>query len=374
MNIVLKNNMDNINPNVYKRDNALMQNKISNNVELKEEYRKIKRLQRDTINFSGKGSNMLASDKKGYGISEIVKRFNNPIKMFFTDIDGTIRDYKGKIPLSAKGAIEKLRENKIPVILATGRSNQELKPVLNQLGFTPDYLITEQGACVLNKTGDILFQDTLNDKDTYKIIELAKEYKEESDKEIELILYIDGKPVACKGGCDLPTNKGFVETIVVDSFDNLLKAGKKPTKALFLKKSSKNIEEMNGIKNYLRENLEENLNVFNSGIWYCEVTNKTVSKGQAIRFLSKDLSIDLKNMSGIGDAENDLDMMRVLNKEGGLSVAMGNAQECLKTEAKFVTDDITKDGYAKAVELILENNNRLSSGEKKGSSKLELNA
>lgn len=46
-----------------------------------------------------------------------------------------------------------------------------------------------------------------------------------------------------------------------------------------------------------------------------------------------------------GDAENDIDMLRYAQ----IGVAMGNAQDCVKKEADYVTDDVDEGGIQKAL-------------------------
>ena len=50
-----------------------------------------------------------------------------------------------------------------------------------------------------------------------------------------------------------------------------------------------------------------------------------------------------------GDAYNDLGMIRF----AGLGVAMGNAQECVKNAADYITDSNEADGVAKVVEKFI---------------------
>lgn len=114
---------------------------------------------------------------------------------------------------------------------------------------------------------------------------------------------------------------------------------------------------MNPTRDVLRKELdvENELTVFNSGTWYCEVSNKTTSKGQAIKFLTDYIGINLDECAAIGDAENDLDMMRTVNQGNGVSIAMGNAQDCVFKEAEFKTEHINNDGYFIAIKQIFEN-------------------
>ena len=54
----------------------------------------------------------------------------------------------------------------------------------------------------------------------------------------------------------------------------------------------------------------------------------------------------------IGDMRNDLPMFA----RSGISFAMGNAADDIKTLAKYVTDTNENDGFAKAMDVILKLN------------------
>jgi hydroxymethylpyrimidine pyrophosphatase-like HAD family hydrolase len=61
--------------------------------------------------------------------------------------------------------------------------------------------------------------------------------------------------------------------------------------------------------------------------------------------------VDQSEIITIGDNENDISMIEY----AGLGVAMGNAEQCLKDKADYVTADYLDDGVGLVVEkFILE--------------------
>lgn len=302
-------------------------------------------LMTDTVSFKGKDglikpiTNLKNSNKK-------------PIKMFFTDIDGTIRKYDGKIPENARKGIHMLQNAGVSVIYATGRSSLELKPVMDDIGVKSDYLITQQGGAVLDKNGNILFEDKIKPETVKKIAQIGLKLTKQ-DPQLKMVFYIEGVPTSNSHDAKLPTNQSLDTSYM--PLEDMVKMN--VTKVLFLKKDSKSMNEMNATRDALRNELdvENELTVFNSGKWYCEVSNKTTSKGQAIKFLTQHIGINLDECAAIGDAENDLDMMKTVNNGNGVSIAMGNAQDCVFKEAEFKTQHINDDGYFIAIKQILEN-------------------
>ncbi len=85
--------------------------------------------------------------------------------------------------------------------------------------------------------------------------------------------------------------------------------------------------------------------------FFIDVTHPDANKGTLVGTLSRLLSIPAEEIATIGDMRNDVPMFR----KSGLSIAMGNADGDVKSEAKRVTDTNEADGFAKAVENFLLN-------------------
>jgi hydroxymethylpyrimidine pyrophosphatase-like HAD family hydrolase len=66
--------------------------------------------------------------------------------------------------------------------------------------------------------------------------------------------------------------------------------------------------------------------------------------------MAKRLDISPRNIATIGDMQNDLAMFG----KSGLSFAMGNAHDDVKAQATCVTDTNDNDGFAKAVDRIID--------------------
>lgn len=64
------------------------------------------------------------------------------------------------------------------------------------------------------------------------------------------------------------------------------------------------------------------------------------------------LGLPLSAIAVIGDMQNDLPMFEV----AGFSIAMGNASDTVKSKASKVTASNEDEGFAGAVEMILQRN------------------
>ncbi len=289
-------------------------------------------------------------------ISNISKNFPNPINVIFADLDGTILTHNGIVPKSAENAIKQLENDGIKFILTTGRSDNEALPILRSLGITPNYIITQQGAIIVDGNGNNIYERALSIDGAKSIIAASEKYQN-ADPNTHLILYFDGVPYCCD---DVQfVHSGAANIQKVDSFNPFFAQGKSPIKAILFKSDSRDYKNMFKIGSFYKNELQGEFNIFASAPWFCEIVNADVSKGNALKYLGENiLGLSLKNAASLGDGENDIEMMRVVDKAGGLAIGMGNGVESLKYAAKYVTPHIDDDGFAKALNEILKNNKK----------------
>ena len=80
-----------------------------------------------------------------------------------------------------------------------------------------------------------------------------------------------------------------------------------------------------------------------------EFLDKSVNKGAGVSAVTKQLGLNREEVICVGDAGNDLDMIRY----AGLGVAMGNAFEEIKAEADYITHTNEEDGVAYVIEKFM---------------------
>ena len=86
--------------------------------------------------------------------------------------------------------------------------------------------------------------------------------------------------------------------------------------------------------------------------YYCDINSKNISKGKAVEEVCKYLNISKDEVMAIGDGENDVSMFKIAK----YSVAMKNALEYVKKEAKVIADSDDEDGAAKVLEELAKIN------------------
>ena len=75
-----------------------------------------------------------------------------------------------------------------------------------------------------------------------------------------------------------------------------------------------------------------------------------MNKGSGLERLCGLLGIPMAECIAVGDADNDIEMLRA----AGLGVAMGNAAGHVKTAADRVVSDLDHGGCAEAIMMALE--------------------
>ena len=83
--------------------------------------------------------------------------------------------------------------------------------------------------------------------------------------------------------------------------------------------------------------------------YYVDVTHPDANKGFVVEYLSRELGVPADEIATIGDMPNDVLMFR----RSGFSIAMGNASQEVQRQADTVTASYNDDGFAKAVERYL---------------------
>jgi Cof subfamily protein (haloacid dehalogenase superfamily) len=87
-----------------------------------------------------------------------------------------------------------------------------------------------------------------------------------------------------------------------------------------------------------------------SQTYYLDVTPAGHDKGTFVENVAKRLGISMDAVATIGDMQNDLPMFT----KSGTSFAMGNATDDVKKRATYVTDSNERDGFARAMEMVLK--------------------
>lgn len=259
-------------------------------------------------------------------------------KIIFLDVDGTLVNDNGIVPLSAEEAVKKAREKGHEIFLCTGRSLAEIYPHILDIGF--DGIIAAGGGYVeyRNKT---LFHETINNSYLVEAVDFFEKNSIDFYLESNEGLYASThmiknlKAIISNYPVKNQKEKDEMELGFGHFFDALIenryKTLRDVNKIVFL--GSKTPFDK------IKELFEDKFTVHymtvpmfgeNGG----ELSIKGISKSSSIKLLLDHLGAKQENTFAYGDGMNDYDMLLFADK----GIAMGNAKEALKKIADDVTD------------------------------------
>jgi hydroxymethylpyrimidine pyrophosphatase-like HAD family hydrolase len=79
---------------------------------------------------------------------------------------------------------------------------------------------------------------------------------------------------------------------------------------------------------------------------FLDVTSYGIHKGTVIVRLAALLGVSTESVAVIGDGPNDVEMFR----QAGTSIAMGQAVDEVRTEARYITTSNDDEGWARGIE------------------------
>jgi Cof subfamily protein (haloacid dehalogenase superfamily) len=283
------------------------------------------------------------------------------IKCIATDMDGTLLNSVSQISQENKEAILRAQAQGIEVVVATGRSYQEARYVLDAVGLQCP-VIGVNGAEVRTKDGEVIAAVPLDKQIAKKAAEKLTEsevyfeaytnkgtYSVDLEKAVSILVDIvvsanpDVNQEEVIHAAGARVRDGLVHPI--ESYD-LLFANEEVQLYKFLAFSfdSERLEAVSTILNDLGD-----LSVSSSGHENLEITNKNAQKGIALEAFVKAKGIELAETMAIGDSFNDVSMLERV----GRAVAMGNAAYEIKSLCDVITATNDEHGVGKAILEVL---------------------
>lgn len=265
-------------------------------------------------------------------------------KVLFFDVDGTLVNFHGKMPESARKALKLAQKNGHQIVLCSGRSKIQIYPWLLELGF--DGIVAATGAYV-ECGGKVLFRHFMAKEELCAVTALLDEagacysaqagnrmitsakhrdrqmarFKDLGDQEM-----IDQIWRHIEFADDLAQYEDIEKIVYYES--------KMPVQAIR--------ERLSTVCDVTESSFESEMS--DSG----EITCKGINKAYGMQKYIEYTGTARENTIAFGDGPNDFDMIEY----AATGVAMGNAVEALKSRADLVTEKIDEDGVAYALETL----------------------
>ena len=265
------------------------------------------------------------------------------IQLVITDLDKTLLNDEGLISKQNIQSIQLLKDKKISFGIASGRAKHIIQKIAKNFGIYDkvDFIISYNGVSLYEKNKDEDFNGNFLDKEIIK-----KLYNKFKHRDISFIIHLNNTMI-CNRVTKYTEKERVInqfEQMVVQDFVSIL--DRNYPKLMMVGES----EVLCKIEEELENYKDNNFSFFKSHENFLEVVSKNVSKAEMLKVLCDKNKINLKNVLSIGDNYNDLGMI----KSSGYGVAVGNAVDELKQNAKLVVRSNNEDGFAEAIKYFLK--------------------
>jgi Cof subfamily protein (haloacid dehalogenase superfamily) len=279
------------------------------------------------------------------------------IKCIATDMDGTLVTGAHKITKENREAILAAQAKGIEVVVATGRSYEEARFVLEEEGLKCPMILVN-GAEIRTKDGTLIGENPIKKEEAKEIAKTLLEhdiyfeaytskgtYTNDREKGLALIvdIFLSINPGADREFIQQEAKERFAEgnIHVVESYDQLFQSEEHQIlKFLVFSFDDEKLTTASKALQYF-----ENIVVSSSARGNIEITHKLAQKGVALEQFVKERGISLSETMAVGDNFNDVSMLERV----GRSVAMGNAAPEVKAICDFVTATNEESGVGKAI-------------------------
>ncbi|MFZ7946696.1 MULTISPECIES: HAD family hydrolase [Bacillaceae] len=260
-------------------------------------------------------------------------------KAIFLDMDGTILNHQNKVSIHTKEIIDDLRKQGFFIFIATGRAFGEVEGLVPP-GFQVDGIVTSNGMAGY-VTDEVVFKHTLSLELVEMVIQKAREHKVyyelfpygsaritlKQDQAYVVAEIRDPKPETVGMNEWLSRKQAIKEDIAWK--DHI--EGNEFSKFYFFARTKEHIECWKKELEQLKKEIDFTMSV--SSEHNAEVMVANVNKATGVQEMLNHFGLSLKDTLAIGDSDNDLPMLRLVN----YAVAMKNAPDRIKE----ITDDVT---------------------------------
>lgn len=277
------------------------------------------------------------------------------VKCIAIDMDGTLLNSEHQITEENIQAIKIAQEQGVEVVIATGRSYPEAIYILKEAEITCS-VICVNGAEVRSPNGEItdftpldknvgkktlevlenngMYVEFFTSKGVYTVdieqgVAIFKNFISQSHKETE----IERIEAILQERVDFVHTVESFDVIFEDPACHIYKLLTFSFEENVITKAEEDLSRLDGIA------------VSSSGPENLEINGIEAQKGIALEAFTREKGITLMDTMAIGDNYNDLSMF----KKVGRAVAMGNADEEIKSQCHFVTHTNEESGVAKAI-------------------------
>ncbi len=282
------------------------------------------------------------------------------MKIVFTDLDKTLLNDQHLISDNNLKAIQDLMNHHIKVCFASGRSYNNIKELLLDRYDLHIPIISLNGAQIYLEDGTLLRKEPLDNENAQDIIQICEKHK--------LIYALSTQNKTYTRSLDnLMENLYYLGKMKSDDIQTILKGMQiyydifyhYPTfDEQFLDEILKDdiykieiITHKSDVLDMIKYQYLNKLYMASSADANLEINNIHVNKGHALQYLCHYYRINKNDIYGIGDNDNDLEMLQCV----GHPIAVSNATDKVKQKAEMIVSSYDHDGFSELAKMILNN-------------------
>lgn len=266
-------------------------------------------------------------------------------KIIAVDMDGTLLTSEKTVASESVRDIQAAADKGINVVYSTGRAIAELKPYFEVLPMMR-YAVCYSGAIVYDCIDrKCVYRNEIEQTYIEQIVKVGQEHKAMIHFLTEQDSIVSAHDITHMDDFGMGVYQSLYNE-VAKTVEDMAEEGRRhqsiPKINIYfrsIKDRDKSYEQLKYLP--LTFAFAENTSL--------EMTAANVSKATGIMHLASILGTSIEHVVGIGDADNDLDMLSNV----GLPVAMANANDRVKAISKMVTKDNDHNGVGEAIRQII---------------------
>lgn len=264
------------------------------------------------------------------------------ISLVVSDVDGTLLTKNKTLTERAKAAVQRLHNSGIAFTITSSRPTIGMRFLIEPLAITLP-VGAFNGSSIVDPLMNPIEQHLIPAPVAERSLDILRDFG------VDIWVFTNDKWLTRHGdGEYVPLEKRAIRaepTIVPDLSPYLSSACK-------IVGSSSDARHLERCEAAMQEALGAQALAVRSQSYYLDITPPGRDKGTFVQAMAERLGISPDAVATIGDMQNDLAMFRV----SGVSIAMGNASDDVKQQASYVTTSNEQEGFAGAVEIILNQN------------------
>lgn len=259
---------------------------------------------------------------------------SNGIALVISDIDGTLITSNHEVTEATKQTAHHLYERGITLSLASSRPPRSIRPLAEALALKSPFAAFN-GALVTKANGEMVARNTIPPDVIQRIKAIA------DDLGIGVWLYDDTEWYVSNRDAFVDREEhtsGF--SPIMDGYENHL-SEHLPKLTVVGKPELVAIAEER-----VMGEMGDKVSASRSKPRFLDVTAYGIHKGSVVMRLSELLEISQNNIAVIGDGPNDVEMFR----QAAVAIAMGQAVDSVRAEAKYLTSSNDDEGWSHGIE------------------------